>query len=245
MMNTRGITDKILKYWWAYTLISLSVIGAYILMEIKNVHLAWLENILGYVFLLTAILQLAALVISLFRRRFLVALCIFLGGLVNFYAFMMLAFMLWMLQGENDDFGQRHPIPAGMVCQEPNESFCVDDVDSTFTSSWLRIQKDSQGGIYDYQYFSKSLPDGYIYLKCYEATENILLSEDRMMMKTKVNVKQHDCFGPVGGYCVFTIYEGSWGDYYPVRVEVWHHSEKTGKDQMLTSKIYKMEGWQK
>ena len=153
--------------------------------------------------------------------------------------------MLWMTQGENDDFGKRHPIPAGMVCQEPNESFCVDDVDSTDTSSWLRIQKDSQGGIYDYLYFSKSLPDGYIYLKCYEATENILLSEDRMMMRTKVNVRQHDRFGPVGGYCVFTIYEGSWGDYYPVRVEVWHHGEKTGKDQMLTSKIYKMEGWQK
>lgn len=245
MMNIRGITDKILKYWWAYTLISLLAIGALILMEVKNVHLSWLEDICGYVFLLAAALQLTALVISVVRRRFLVALCIFLGGIVNIYAFIMLAFMLWMTLGENDDFGKRHPIPAGMVCQEPNESFCVDDVDSTDTSSWLRIQKDSQGGIYDYLYFSKSLPDGYIYLKCYEATENILLSEDRMMMRTKVNVRQHDRFGPVGGYCVFTIYEGSWGDYYPVRVEVWHHGEKTGKDQMLTSKIYKMEGWQK
>jgi len=245
MMNIRGITDKILNYWWAFTLLSLSVIGAYILMEVKNVHLSWLEDILGYGFLLTGVLQLAALVISVFRRRFLVAIFIFLGGIVNIYAFMMLVFMLWMTQGENDDFGKRHPIPAGMVCQEPNESFCVDDVDSTDTSSWLRIQKNSQGGIYDYLYFSKSLPDGYIYLKCYEATENILLSEDRMMMRTKVNVRQHDRFGPVGGYRVFTIYEGSWGDYYPVRVEVWHHGEKTGKDQMLTSKIYKMEGWQK
>ena len=244
-MNTRGITDKILKYWWVYTLISLSTIGALILMEVKNIHLSWLEDICVYAFLLGAVLQLVAFVLSLFKRRFLITLCVFLAGLVNIYAFVTLTFMWWMTQGENDDFGQRHPIPAGMVCQEPDESFSEDDVDSTDTSSWLRIQKNSQGGIYDYQYFSKSLPDGYIYLKCYEATENVLLSEDRMMMKTKVNVKQHDSFGPVGGYRVFTIYEGSWGDYYPVRVEVWHHGEKTGKEQMLTSKIYKMEGWQK
>ena len=87
MMNIRGITDKILKYWWVYTLISLLAIGALILMEIKNVHLSWLEDICGYVFLLAAALQLTALVISVVRRRFLVALCIFLGGIVNIYAF--------------------------------------------------------------------------------------------------------------------------------------------------------------
>ena len=202
MMNIRGITDKILNYWWAFTLLSLSVIGAYILMEVKNVHLSWLEDILGYGFLLTGVLQLAALVISVFRRRFLVAIFIFLGGIVNIYAFMMLVFMQWMTQGENDDFGQRHPIPAGMVCQEPDESFCEDDVDSTDTSSWLRIQKNSQGGIYDYLYFSKSLPDGYIYLKCYEATENILLSEDRMMMRTKV-LSSEASFLWSGDVCVY------------------------------------------
>ena len=132
-----------------------------------------------------------------------------------------------------------------MVCQEPDESFCEEDVDSTETATWLRIQNNSQGGIYDYQYYSNALPDGYIYLKCYEATENILLSEDRIIMRTKIEVKQHNTFGQVGGDRVFTIYEGSWGDYYPIRVEVWHHEVMTGHERLLNQKVYKMQGWQR
>lgn len=237
--------DRFLKNWWVCALICLAMTAGLILMEIRNYHLSWLEDMLLAGFLLTAALQVLLLIVALFKRRFLIALGVFLGGIVNLYAFIMLCFMWWMLQGENDDFGQRHPIPAGMEYMEPNESFCEEDVDSTDNASWLRINNNSQGGIYEYQYYSKALPDGYIYLKCFEATENILLSEDRMPMKTKVEVKRHDTFGPVGGSRVFTIYEGSWGDYYPVRVEVWFHDTQSGHEQLLNQKIYKMQGWQR
>ncbi len=41
----------------------------------------------------------------------------------------------------------------------------------------------------------------------------------------------------------FTIYEGDWGDYYAVRVEVWHRDASTKNETKLLEKIYHMEGW--
>ena len=237
--------DRFLKYWWVCALICLAMTAGLILMEIRNYHLSWLEDMLLAGFMLTAGLQILLFIVSLFKRRFLVALGVFLGGIVNLYAFLMLCFMLWMLQGENDDFGQRHPIPAGMECQEPNESFCEEDVDSTDINSWLRIHDEFQPGIYEVQYFSQALPDGYLYLKCFEATEDIALSTDRIFQRTKKEVDHHKEFGPVGGYSVFTLYEGDMGDFYAVRVEVWHHDAKTNKEKMLCQKIYRMQGWER
>jgi hypothetical protein len=145
----------------------------------------------------------------------------------------------------SDSFGKDHPIPEGLDYHETNESFCEEDTDSTDASTWLRVHDEFQPGIYEYQYFSTDLPNGYIYLKCFEATKNIPLSEDRLPQSSKTNVKNHVSYGPVGGYHVFTIYEGDWGDYYAVRVEVWHHSTSTGLEQKINEKIYRMQGWQR
>ena len=41
----------------------------------------------------------------------------------------------------------------------------------------------------------------------------------------------------------FTIFEGDWGEYYAVRVEVWHCDASTKKETKLLEKIYRMEGW--
>jgi len=49
----------------------------------------------------------------------------------------------------------------------------------------------------------------------------------------------------LGGYHVFTVYEGDWGDYYAVRVEVWHHDTSTGSEHKVNEKIYRMQGWQR
>ena len=41
----------------------------------------------------------------------------------------------------------------------------------------------------------------------------------------------------------FVIYEGDWGDYYAVRVEVWRKDSATRKEHKLMEKVYRMEGW--
>lgn len=210
-------------------------------MECENTYYT-----LTIVFLFFALLQVVFLILALIRKKYLLSFGIFCGGVLGIIEFIMMIFVLWAVTPpEEDTFGKEHPIPENMVCIEPNESFCEEDVDSTDVHTWLRIHNEFQPGMYEFQYFSTALPDGYIYLKCYEETENIQLSEDRVFKKTQTKVNHHTSFGPVGGYSVFTIYEGTWGDFYAVRVEVWLHETATNKEQKLCQKVYKMQGWER
>ena len=87
------------------------------------------------------------------------------------------------------------------------------------------------------------MPDGEVFLRCYEATENIELSASRLKEASTVEVKNHKGFGPVVEGQQFSIYEGDWDDYYAARVEVWHYDASTGKETKLLEKTYRVEGW--
>lgn len=240
------IIDRVLKYWWITPLICLIVAACSYLMVGNNVEGEWIYDALAVLFLIFAFLQVVLFILALIRKKFLMSFGIFCGGVLSGIGFFIISFVLWAVTPpEKDTFGQDHPIPEDLVCLEPDESFCEEDVDSTDASTWLRIQHEYQPGRYEFQYFSTALPDGYIYLKCYEATANIRLSEDRILKHTQTEVSHHTVFGPVGGYSVFTVYEGDIGDLYAVRAEVWHHETATNKERMLCQKVYRMQGWER
>ncbi len=121
-------------------------------------------------------------------------------------------------------------------------TFTPVDIDSTDSNSWLQIWNGEQGGIYHYAFYWPALSDGEIYLRCFEATKDTELSASRLKPRTTVRVFGHNEFGQVVPPTEFTIYEGDWGDYYAVRVEVWH-KPTGGKPHKLMEKIYRMEGW--
>lgn len=149
---------------------------------------------------------------------------------------------------DNDDFGKRHAIPAGLEYNEPMElrdSVLATPADSLATDSYLQVYNDFQGGMYLYDFHYPSLPAGEIYLMCYEATENIPLSKKRILAKSKVGIADTGSFSKLVNKQNFTIYEGEWGDYYAARIEVWHRSAATGKEIKLMEKIYRVEGWQR
>lgn len=237
--------EKIIRYWWVYALLLLLMVAGEIYIEEQELKLVTLQNFLFFGILFVAVLLIIACVLSLFRKYFWTFIAILVSGIVCIIAIVYMFVVVWAHMDMSDDFGKQHPIPDGMVCHETKESFCIDDVNITDTTTWLRIHYEFQPGIYEYQYFSTVLPDGYIYLKCFEATENIPLSEDRLPKRSKTQVNAHRDFGPVGGYNDFTIYEGDWGDYYAVRVEVWHHDSVTGHERRLIEKTYRMQGWQR
>ena len=142
-----------------------------------------------------------------------------------------------------DSFGKDHPIPEGMAYDIPiSENTAEPVVDSLSKDSYLQLWNSIQGGIYEYSLYYPALPDGEVFLRCYEATENIELSASRLREASTVEVKDHTGFGAVAQRQTFTIYEGDWGDYYAVRVEVWHR-DKGGKKRKLVEKTYAMEGW--
>ncbi len=112
--------------------------------------------------------------------------------------------------------------------------------------------------MYEYTLHWPSLKDGVVYLQCFEATQNVKLSSDMVKSNTEIQVSGHNRFGQIG-ICQktdksqalsvdptharkFTIYEGDWGDYYAVRVEVWHNPTH-GRKHKLMDKTYRMEGW--
>lgn len=145
----------------------------------------------------------------------------------------------------NDPFGEKHPIPQGMeVCipvdMESHEKPVADSLD---TDSYLQIRNDFQGGIYLYDFYYRALPAGEIYLKCYEVTENIPLSADRIIEESKVSTEGTSSFAQLVSRKRFTIHEGDWGNYYAARIEVWHKDAATGEETKLCEKTYRVEGW--
>lgn len=116
-------------------------------------------------------------------------------------------------------------------------------IDKENEQTWLQIWNSFQGGIYKYSFYYPELLSGTIYLRCFEVSKNEELSAKRLKEATSVDFHRHNKFGKIVDMQEFTIYEGDWGDYYAVRVEVWYHDPGKKEDRMLMSKIYRMEGW--
>jgi hypothetical protein len=116
-------------------------------------------------------------------------------------------------------------------------------IDKENEQTWLQIWNSFQGGIYKYSFYYPELLSGTIYLRCFEVSKNEELSAKRLKEATSVDFHRHNKFGKIVDMQEFTIYEGDWGDYYAVRVEVWYHDPGKKEDRILMSKIYRMEGW--
>ena len=144
-----------------------------------------------------------------------------------------------------DPFGKEHPIPADLVCNYVLNDTITPAVNPQDRDSYLQIYHDIQGGMYLYDLHYPALTEGAIFLRCYEATQDIPLSESRLKKASTVSIPATQAFSQVVNRQAFTIYEGDWGDFYAVRVEVWHKDRQTGKETKLLEKLYAMDGWQR
>ena len=184
------------------------------------------------------------------------------GWLIITIAFSFFYF-LWD-QSQPTGYAASHPIPEGLEYNIPLGHYKIkggDTITSKFgssyyeyipinptidandTTSYLQIWNSFQGGIYNYSFYYPELLSGTIYLRCFEVSKNEELSAMRLKEATSVDFHRHNKFGKIVDMREFTIYEGDWGDYYAVRVEVWYHDPVKKEERMLLSKIYRMEGW--
>lgn len=148
------------------------------------------------------------------------------------------------LQSAPTRFAMEHSVPEGLPHYNPKkyEADLSEGVDSLDETTYLQIRNSFQGGIYEYSFYYPKLPEGIIYLKCYEVTENLPLSEDRLGWASCQQVSGTDHFACLVDGKQFTIYEGDWGSYYAARIEVWF-KDKKGNERKLPEKIYAVEGW--
>lgn len=181
---------------------------------------------------------------------------------IPLFVFITLFIGVWFMFSSDagDDFGKRHPIPAGAIYEKPirDTIYVLDENGSLVTqnklsdrvipsdsSTWLQIRDGFQGGIYEYCfYISEALNVGEIWLECYEASKNKPLSAKRIRKESAQKVGPEDK-ETTTDLVEFTISEGVWGDYYLARIEVWYADSISHTSRKLTEKTYRVEGWQR
>ena len=228
-------------YWWTFPIMLALSMLALIVLFTKTPSI--LETIIGILLLLVIIALLISWVLLLINKQWLKVLLSFTVSFVV-GCILLIPLTLSAMSGP-DGFGKDHPIPEGLEYNLPLpfESEKVEPVDSLNNQTYLQIWNDIQGGLYKYDFYYGSLGRGEIFLRCYEVTSNMALSEDRLIEESRVKVSPQNQFGQVVNKQSFTIYEGDWDDYYAARIEVWFKNAETNQESKLLEKVYRVEGW--
>ena len=211
--------------------------------------------------LICAILVTATLIVALIKKQYRNAILITLMGLLLIAYAIAATFFAGLGNGALDNFGKRHPIPEGMECYttkitpEYGNTSAQAYLDSLVVERGIVVVDYGQPGQYRYMANVPAIPEkGKIYLKLYEATTNLPLSE-YIKYNTTIEVEASDtaviyAMKSDGKHSMetkntqyFTVQEGSWDDYYAARVELWYQPESGGEEQLLHSVIYQIEGW--
>lgn len=210
--------------------------------------------------LICAILVITTLIVALIKKQYKNAFLIALMGVLLIAYAIAATFFGGLGNGALDNFGKRHPIPEGMeyyttkITPEYGNTAAQTYLDSLVVERGIMVVDYGQPGEYRYMANVPAIPEkGKIYLKLYEATTNLPLSEHDVKTSTTLLVEPSDTSriykmtdkepNRWNATDEFTIQEGSWGDYYAARVELWYQSESGGEEQLLHSVIYQIEGW--
>lgn len=232
------------KFWWIFPIVNL--VSALLIVPSANHNLWGLTSALFIVFVVLLVVQGIIFIYCLCKKEWWQSVGSAISCIVCFIAFYIISFIyLIVSSSQPDPFGKEHPIPEGMEYEIPlNENAPVEVIVDGFSEKeCLQVWNDFQGGLYQYSFYYPELPDGDVFLRCFEVTENIELSISRLRKASTVKVIDHTEFGMIADKQNFTIYEGDWGDYYVARIEVWYKNARTGKETKLLEKIYRVEGW--
>ena len=232
------------KFWWIFPIVNL--VSALLIVPSANHNLWGLTSALFIVFVVLLVVQGIIFIYCLCKKEWWQSVGSAIGCIVCFIAFYIISFIyLIVSSSQPDPFGKEHPIPEGMEYEIPlNENAPVEVIVDGFSEKeCLQVWNDFQGGLYQYSFYYPELPDGDVFLRCFEVTENIELSTSRLRKASTVKVIGHTEFGMIADKQSFTIYEGDWGDYYAARIEVWHKNARTEEETKLLEKIYRVEGW--
>ncbi len=181
-------------------------------------------------FLILSIL--GSIIASVFMRQWYLLLPhLVVVGVLLFYVGIIFAY------SPPDFYGARKKIPDNIDISEPLDTL---PIQSDFNNYHLVLRKYGQAGIYMYFTDLKPKENGYFFIKSYEITANDQLSTNRLKERSKIKVDSVD-----SGifYTDFTIYEGSWGDKYGARFELWFDPIGDKPEYKLAERNYIIEGW--
>ena len=224
-----------------------------------NIDVILTSTVFG-VALIFALLIIATLIVTIMKKQYRNAgRIVGIGVLLIIYTFIVSLFV-GMGEGAFDNFGKRHPIPEGMEYEET----IVENVGKVWHSRYRTQQEwDSviterkflligENGVYRYMVYLPPMDEeGYIYLKMYEATTNLPLSEGIVKNRSNIHILPSDTAviyqmketGMSSWSEDIIINEGSWEDYYAARTELWFRPTNGGEERLVYSKIFRIEGY--
>ena len=136
-------------------------------------------------------------------------------------------------------------IPKNLAFEKPIEFLTNQQIDSlkeiTVTEEKILVIGDGYSG-YDFYMWHRPTEKGEIYIKAFELTQNIQLSEWKLSNRTRNKISElGDNYKLYEGNTV--IDEGTFKNYYPTRFELWFKSKSSEIEKKLTEKNYVIDGW--
>lgn len=220
---------KYFEVWWipivGYVLPYLIFVSGTIL---KNDNIIDIALIVFYVNILGNIIS---AIVQIYIKKW-----YFLIPQIIISAFLFFSVAVYFTFSPPDYYGANKTIPQNIKFEKPLER---EITESDLKTNDFKLAEISQPGIYNYytNYQPKQL--GKFVIRAYEITSNDRLSEDRMTDRSEIIIDKLESKLHIGE---FTIYEGSWGDKYGAKIELWYQPNN-GKNYKIATKNYIVEGW--
>ena len=249
---------RLLPYWVIAYGVSVTLICpvAFFRFWEHNIELILMCFLLGFA-LVFALLIIATLIVTIIKKQYRNAgRIVGIGVLLIIYTFIVSLFA-GMGEGAFDNFGKRHPIPEGMEYEETNVAEgwysryrTRQEWDSVITERKFLLAGGQ--GVYRYMVYLPPMDEeGDIYLKMYEATTNLPLSEKVVKNRSSIHILPSDTAviyqmkeTSMSSWSEdIIINEGSWEDYYAARTELWFRPTKGGEERLIYSKIFRIDGY--
>ena len=232
-MNLEKIKSTIFKYfkvWWIPIVSYIIPFFIFLLGEgLKSDNIIDISLIIFFINILGNIIS--AIVQIFIKKWYYLIPQILISGLLFVFVSIIFTF------SPPDYYGANKVIPENLEIYEPIETEPTKNELENFD---LILASSFQPGIYNYYTDYQPTEIGSFYIKAFEVTSNDHLSAKRMKNRSKVKVEKLEPKLYLGE---FSIYEGSWGDKYGARIELWFEPLNGNKDFKITERNYVVEGW--
>lgn len=232
-MNLRKIKTIVINYfkiWWIPIISYFIPIVIFLLGNLLKSDL--IIDISLLIFFINLVLNIISAIVQIFIKKWFYLIP---QLLISVFLFFAVSFIFAF--SPPDYYGANKKIPENIEIYEPLEN---EPAENDFKNFNLALTSSFQPGIYNYFTNYKPTELGNFYIKAFEITSNEHLSAERMKIRSKVKVENLESKLYSGE---FTIYEGSWGDKYGARIELWFEPQSGKSDYKITERNYIVEGW--
>ncbi len=199
-----------------------------------------------WIFLFSFLINLISIIYQLVKKEWLKSLATFGFTCLILFSFIFYSTTIgfWIDQSKPDEFADEVKIQKNVSFENPLESRIENKSEPKKNKIDFQIYNSFQPGIYEYDFWMNKIENGTIYLKAFEITENVKLSEERLKERSSFDIyNENETIKKFKCVSDFTIYEGDWGKPYIARFEVWFKPKNNGTERKLIEKNYKIEGW--